>query len=155
MLDERTTKYFESLKVNLGYLGSNYGHNDIRTILEKNGALETANLQEVTTYDGYVNSSDIVIYSYLKDGELRYCAELSYRAGIDDYCIETHIFKKIPTRKEVMDFRELDNLEFKFKYENLHPEFRCWECGKYVHWLDAEGDFQKKKDMFKEKYCGC
>ena len=155
MIDNRTENYFNAIKNNMNYIGTNYGWCNIEEILKKKGILETANLQKIKTYDGYVNSSNIDIYSYEIEGEKRYCAELSYQTDIDDYCIETHIFKSLPSRKGIITIRDIESLVFRFKYKGLEPEFTCWECGHHVHWLDRQGDFKTKKDGLEEKYCGC
>lgn len=154
MLDERTKKYFDAIKNNLEYVGTNYGWDGIEEILDKRGLLNTANLQKITTYSGYFNSSNIDIYSYEIEGQKRYCAQLSYRTDIDDFCVETHIFRKFPKRENVIMIRDINSLENKFN-RGLKPEFTCWECGRTVHWLDRQGDFETKKDGLEEQYCGC
>lgn len=155
MLDERTKNYFNAIKTNIGFIGSNYGNYGIEEILKKKGFFEEAKLQQIKTYRGYVNSSDIDIYSYEINGEKRYCAELSYQTNIDDYCVETHIFEKFPSEKDIKIIREIESLIFKFQLSQIEPEFGCWECGRRVHWLDIQGDFFTKKNALEEKYCGC
>lgn len=154
MLDDRTKAYFEAIKVKLGYVGTNYGWDDIQEILNKK-TNKSVSAELISIYDGYVNSSDIKIFTYTLNGDTRFCAELSYQTDIDDYCIETHIFNKQPKRDDIITIRELNSLAFDFKYERLTPEFTCWECGNRVHWLDCDGDLSSKANMLKEKYCGC
>ena len=105
VIDDRTSKYLTELRNDIGWLGGNCGWDDIEAILKKHGLFNTANLQKIDTYDGYVNSSDIEIYTYNKDGVIRYCAQLSYTTNIDDYAIETHIFSKQPSRDDVLTAR--------------------------------------------------
>jgi len=155
MLDERTKNYFNKIKSNLGYKGYNASWYSIKEILEKKGYLEESELKEIKTYNGYVNSSDITVYSYKINGELRYCAELSYQTDIDDYCTETHIFNEFPKEKDIHLIIDINSLEFKFMYKRLEPEYTCWECGRHLHWLDNEGNFENKKNRLEEKYCGC
>lgn len=154
-LDERTKKYFDAIKSNVGYLGSNAGWYGIEEILRKSNALDSSDLQSVHKYVGYVNSGDIEIFKYNSNGETKYCAELGYQTDIDDYCIETHIFSEYPSRDNVILIRKIDDIVFKMSYKGLKPEFSCWECGRLVHWLDVGNDFNSKVDMLEEKYCGC
>ena len=155
MIDERTEKYFEDLKNNMGYRGNNAGWDGIKEILEKKGVIDTAKLQKINVYNGFMNSSDIDIYGYEVDSEKRFCAELSYQTNVDDYCTETHIFINIPSQEDVHTAIDINNLLFKFDHGGLKPEFNCWECGRFVHWLDRDGDFKTKKFGLEEKYCGC
>lgn len=155
MLDERTKNYFAAIRKNIGFIGTNYGWDGIEELLKKKGLLETAELKKVKAYDGYANSTEISIYSYIINGQQRYCAELSYQTDIDDYCVETHIFSKMPSQEDVFTIRDIDSLEFKLKRGELQPEFNCWECGRHVHWLDRDGEFSIKKNGLEEQYCGC
>lgn len=155
MLDERSKNYLDAIRKNVGWLGYNAGWSDIEEILEKAGIADTAKLQLICTYKGYVNANDIEIYSYYKDDEKRYCAQIGYQTDIDDYCIETHIFSKKPTEKDVFLVRDINNLIFSFECRGLMPTYICWECGNKTHWLDTDGDFEQKKHNLKEVYCGC
>ena len=154
-LDERTVEYFEEIKKNVGLLIFNACEYGIEEILTKKDALNGSELQLLGEYDGYANSSPISIYSYLKNGEKRYCAELSYQIDIDDYVVETIIFNVYPSRDDVVMVRDIDNITYKMKYKGLKAEFQCWECGKNVHWLDCYGDFKTKMNHWLDKYCGC
>mgnify|MGYP001021839132 FL=1 len=78
ILDERTKTYFDRIKESIGYVGTNYGWDGIKELLQKSSKLENANLKLCETYDGYANSSDISIYQYKIDDKTRYCAQLSY-----------------------------------------------------------------------------
>lgn len=152
-LDNRTEKYFEAIRENKGYIGCNHGWYGIQEILDKKSSGVEAKL--IKSYPGYFNSDDINIYEYFVNGNKRYCAELSYQTDIDDFNIETHIFSKFPSEKDVKEIRSIMELEFDFKFNRLNPEFTCWECGHKVHWLDFKGKIQDKIDNLKEKYCGC
>lgn len=102
-----------------------------------------------------LDSDDIKIYKYqLEKGE-RFCAEIAYRTAIDDFNIETHIFNRFPSEKDVKEIRAIIDLEFNFKFGRLNPVFTCWECGHKSHWLDVRGDLRTKIDNLKERYCGC
>lgn len=154
-IDDRTKNYFTAIRKNINWLGNNGGWYGIEEILEKTNSLQSANLKKLKTYDGYINSSDIDIYSYEKDGEMKYCAELSYQTDIDDYCVETHIFNQFPSRNNVLTARLINDIEFAIKFKGLKTEFTCWECGKHVHWLDNnKGLLEEKFDRMKERYCG-
>lgn len=154
VIDDRTSKYLTELRNDIGWLGGNCGWDDIEALLKKHGLFNTANLQKIDTYDGYVNSSDIEIYTYNKDGVIRYCAQLSYTTNIDDYAIETHIFSKQPSRDDVLTARMIEEIEFRIKF-GLKTEFNCWECGCHVHWLDCEyGTLEDKYERLKDNFCG-
>jgi hypothetical protein len=155
-LDERTAKYFETIKKEKGHIGTNcLEETGIRDILKKKGVLDAANLQQIDTYDGYANSSDINIYSYELSGAKRYCAEFSFQTDIDAFYVETIIFTKIPSREDVLLIRGIEDLRLKFEFGRLKPEYTCWECGRKVHWLDRPGDFETKMAGLEERYCGC
>jgi len=155
-IDERTRNYLTICKNNIGWLGNNGGWDGIEEILKKKEVFEKANLQKLKTYGGYVNSSDIDIYSYETDGNKRYCAELSYQTDIDDYCTETHIFNHFPSRENVLTARVIKDIEFAIMFKGLKTEFNCWECGHHAHWLDNNsGTLEEKFDRMKDKYCGC
>jgi len=155
MLDDRTEKYFKKVGIDLKYLGYSAGWDSIKEILKKDGTLETANLERINVYDGYANSSNIQIYRYNNGKEEVYCAELSYQTAIDDYCIETHFFAKLPTRNDIITVRTIFDAKFDMKFNGLNPEFHCWECGKMIHWLDCDGAIKQKFENLKERYCGC
>lgn len=70
-LDEGTRKYFDAIKVNLGYVGHNAGWYSIKEIFEKSNLDESANLELIRSYAGYANSSNIDIYRYNTDGKIR------------------------------------------------------------------------------------
>lgn len=153
MLDDRTEAYFKAAQEERGYIGCNNGWEGIQDIL--NIKAPGVTVEKVTTYDGYMNSSIIEVFQYEANGKQRYCAELSYQTDIDDYNVETHIFSKLPSRSDIMVIRDIQNLEFSFKYDGLKPVFACWECGITSHWLDIHGTLQEKITGVKEKYCGC
>ena len=154
-VSERTKGYFEAIKKNAGYVGGNAGWNTMQEILTKKGHGETE-LIKAAVYSGYANSSEIEILKYTVDENDRFCAELSYRVDVDDYCIETHIFERIPTRESVLTVREMEKLELDFRLGRADEEFDCWECGRHVHWLDAQGTgLSEKAEATRERYCGC
>ena len=150
---ERTEKYFKKIKEEMGHIDSNGGWHGIVDILKKKGI--NTEVKKIAEYDGYINSSEIDIYTYSIDGKERFCAEFGYQVGIDDYCTETHIFRKLPSEDEVELLVEIESLEFKFKFKGLKPAFNCWECGKRTHWLDIPGSFEDKVNGLEDSYCGC
>lgn len=152
-LDERTKKYFEKIRKNIGWESNNAGWYDFQEILDSKAPGEIAEL--IATYDGFANSTDIKIYAYNKNNTKKYCAEFSYQTDIDDYCIETHIFNKKPTLKDVLTAVSINDLTFDFDTKRLNQIFTCWECGRKCHWLDIDGDLETKKERLKDEYCGC
>lgn len=151
-IDERTKKYFDAIKNNLGYLGMNQteGMGIVEIIKAKGFDIVPEKIRE---YDGYANSSSIIIYKYTSDGNIRYCAEMEYQADIDSFCVETYIFTKLPSRDDVITMRDLWQTEFDIDYRRFPQEFDCWECGHHVHWLDTKGNLHDKIDHAKEKFC--
>lgn len=154
MLDYKSEKYLTDLKKSMGYLGGNSGYLGMEAILKKKGVLES-NLETVEEFEGFLNSSEFTIYRYENEGDIRYCAEFGYQTDMDDYTIETLIFNKQPSLKNIHTIISINDLEFMFKFKRLLPKFKCWECGRVVHWVDLDGDFERKKDMLEDKYCGC
>jgi hypothetical protein len=158
-LDKRTESYLKAVKESMGYIGTNHGWHTMEEILKKKGI--EGGLKQVATYDGYMNTNDIIIYEYEKDGSARYCAELGYQTDIDDYNIETIIFTQRPSREDVITARAINDIECDLKLGRLKPEFRCWECGCESHWLDISGSngeklsLEERLNRWREKYCGC
>jgi len=151
-VDERTRKYFDAIKFNVGFIGSNYSESDgITEILQKTGVTDIPKL--IKTYNGYLNSSSIEIFKYSVNNNIRYCAELSYQNDIDSFCVETHIFNRYPSRDDVIAIRDIYKTEFGIDYRGYQQEFECWECGHHVHWLDTKGTLSQKIDNMKEKFC--
>jgi hypothetical protein len=150
-IDERTRKYFDAIKSNIGFLGMNATESGgIEYILNKKGLEPPV---KIKSYAGYVNSSNIDIYKYDVSGETRYCAELCYWADIDAFVFETYIFNKMPSRNDIITIRNIGNAEFDINFKGLNLEFDCWECGNRVHWLDTKGSLKDKIDHAKEKFC--
>lgn len=151
-VDNRTRKYFEAIKSNLGFIGMNQLEEmGIADILKAKGI--NVSPEVVRQYDGYANSSDIVIYKYTVDGTTRYCAELAYQADIDAVCVETYIFSKLPSREDAMIMRAVSQTEFEIDFKGFPQEFACWECGNHVHWLDTKGNLHDKITHAKDKFC--
>ena len=155
MLDNKSEKYLNELKDELGYIGGNSGYLDMEAILKKKGVLESAKLEILETLEGFLNSSEFTVYQYENDGDVRYCAEFGYQTDMDDYTIETLIFNKQPSLENIHTIISINDLEFMFKFKRLLPKFKCWECGRVVHWVDLDGDFEEKRDKLEDKYCGC
>jgi hypothetical protein len=155
MLDDKTQKYFESIRNNMGYIGSNAGWNSFKDIAEKKDIRDYSLVQVYKSPYFGIDVGDIEIYQYNKDGETKFCAEFGYRTAIDDYCIETHIFNQFPSLKNIILLRKIDNLEMEFKYNHFNPIIKCWECGCESHWLDFEGTVDEKINALEENYCGC
>lgn len=154
ILDDRTQKYLDAVKSNMGYVDTNNSWYGIKEILDKKGIL-SADVEKIAEYEGYVNSSNIEVFGYRINGEQRYCAELSYQTAIDDYNVETHIFVKEPSRENVMQIREINKTILHIEIGKLKPFFHCWECGRETHWLDIPGNLEEKIEGLKDNYCGC
>jgi len=152
-IDSRTKAYFKKIKENMQYLGGNACWYGIQEILDKKAPGIIA--EAIGQYPGYVNSSKIIIYQYEIGGQVRYCAELSYQTDIDDFCIETHIFAKYPSEKNIILLRKIEDIENKMNFFGLKFKFSCWECGCETHWLDIPGTIEDKINGLEDSYCGC
>jgi hypothetical protein len=150
---ERTKAYLAAEKERIGYFHTNDSHYGIAEILKMKGY--NAEVKKVAEYNRLYMDANAIIYEYEAEGKLCYCAELSYRTEIDDYNVETIIFKKMPSEKDVVIARLIESIPFYMQFKGLKPTFTCWECGRTVHWLDIEGDIEQKYKLWKEKYCGC
>ncbi|MFX3643401.1 MAG: hypothetical protein ACE3L7_32915 [Candidatus Pristimantibacillus sp.] len=156
-LDERSEKYLEIERKNMGLVGSNGGHYGIEDILKKRELFEKSALKEIRRYAGFYGLSDLVIYSYNVGNGISYCAELGYQTSIDDYNVETHIFTQIPSDEDVTLVRLMDEFELDLRLtrNGVQAEYRCWECGRNSHWVDIHGKFKDKVEKLREGYCGC
>lgn len=152
-IDGRTQSYLDTVKANIGYTGRNQSEEvDIFDICKLKGFAEPERLY---AFSGYLNSSPIEVYKYVNsDGELRYCAQISYMVQ-DAYVIETLIFTKEPTYKNVLTARQIGSLVFDIEYQGAPQTFACRECGCHTHWLDTPGDLNDKIENLKNRYCGC
>lgn len=152
-VDERTQKYFTRLMEAMGHIKSDGGYDGIKEKLGKKN--RKANLRLIDTF--VVSDIETKVYQYAVGGKDRYCAELSYRTDIDDYCIETHIFAQKPTAENVRDLRLIQKtqLYIEIGFLDLETEFECWKCGTWVHWLDSEGTLVARYNRMLRKHCGC
>lgn len=137
--DLRTKEYFYVLKQNIGLLDEKHGYDE----------------------EEFINKETIVIWMNTSDVEIGktqdgcWCAQWSIRTAIDDYDITRVYFSRKPTKKDILTAQRLADLSYSFFLKKLKPVFECWECGRIVHWLDCEGDFDKKADNLIDSYCGC
>ena len=157
--DDRTKKYMQTVLENKGFLGMNSGWDSIKKEFEKNNI----NFEMVSQYDMWANltgSGKVDIYEYKKENKTRYAAEFCFRIDIDDYNITSYIFTKKPTKQDIYDMKLLEELHLDFNFNEIEPEFQCWECGHETHWLDINTetvgtDLESRIDAWKDKYCGC
>ena len=152
-LDARTQQYFEAMRSGMGYRGANAGWYTIKELLAKSN-IETE-IESVTKYEGHADTSEIEIFKYTIDGNIRYCAEFSYPTAPDDYCIETIIFDRIPSEDDIETITKIAHLELWMKVGKEKPEFTCWECERVTHWLDVKGDLFEKYNRLHDGHCGC
>jgi hypothetical protein len=137
--DLRTEKYLKAVKENIGFIEEKHGWDD-----EKINNPQTISI--------WANASDVEIGQTEDD---RWCAQWSVRTAVDDYCISRLYFNRKPTRNDILTVHKLSDLEMNFGLHRMKPVFECWECGRKVHWLDIEGDFNEKLTALNESYCGC
>jgi len=141
--DKRTHKYLKAIEKQIGLLEHKSDYDE-----EEFEVLRQYSLFANLTGSGYVDVGK------LKDG--RYVAQFAYRVSIDDYTIEKIYFNHLPSKKDVRTAILISDIRTYFK---LHPgtyEFRCWECGRKVHWLDIKAkDLEERFDRMQDRYCGC
>lgn len=136
--DSRTKKYLDAVKRNIGLIEEKHGWDEEKLI-------------EPYTISIWANTSDIEVG---KTADGYWCAQYSMRTAIDDYDITRFYFVKKPRENDILTAQKISDLQTKFFLRRLIT-FTCWECGRKVHWLDVEGNFDKKVDCLEDSYCGC
>lgn len=102
----------------------------------------------------FINASDVEIG--LLEDENKWCAQYSYRVGIDDHCVVRHYFSKKPTKKIIQKLIDLLKIQEDLELNRLDESYRCWECGCNVEsWLDLDEDIYECARMARDHYCGC
>lgn len=139
--DTRTDRYLEACKRNIGLVDYKNGWEEEKLINKKE-------------YSLYLNANPLEI-GQNESGQ--WVAQIGYRTDIDDYNIERIYFNKKPSINDVKIARTIDDIEHYFIMNGYDKSvFRCWECGRKVHWLDNEnGNVEEKFERLKEEYCGC
>lgn len=151
--DERTKKYIKSCFDNINFLHRNCGSKSIEKAFKDNN-LNYKKLKEIKLFDSINDSGVIDLYEYWIDNEVRYAAEYWLSLG-DDYRILSYIFSKIPSKYEINLAIQLDDLISDFSNGKIDYEYKCWDCGTFVHWLHGQDKLQKKIERVKNRYCGC
>jgi hypothetical protein len=131
---KRTKAYLDGIKNKLGFVKSKYDYE-----------FEELTAKEEVGYRCSIGKT--------KDG--LWCYQQSIRTDIDDYTVEKLYFNRKPSKKAVETMQSIIDLENNFYFQHLKEVFTCWECGRDVHWLDVDGDFNTKANALFEKYCGC
>lgn len=96
--------------------------------------------------------------SFMSKVDEKYVVQHIRRVEIDTWLIYTFVFDKRPNDKiirtsfNLYDVQRNMNNRFPDKYRET---YRCYECNRETHWLDVEGDFNRKYECLTEKYCGC
>lgn len=141
-MDKRTRVYLEAVKKNIG----------LEEVLSGEVLPDIDVTKEYSL--GYIwgNASPVECG---KDNDGKWWATFGYRADIDVAIEERYQFDRKPTKHKVLTARLIDNIETKFAIHTMVPVFRCWECGLETHWLNVDGNLEKKWENFKGLYCGC
>lgn len=106
----------------------------------------------IGTWSNPYSPADVEIYKTI-DG--RYAIEFAVSYG-DTFDIRTWIFNKKPSKKSFQDLLDIEEVEAKIRFLGYPEEFRCWECGRHVHFVDIEADnLQEKISNWLDRYCGC
>lgn len=138
--DERTEKYLDAVKRNIGLIEVKHGYDEERFDVQ-------------AEYRIWINANSVEV-GQLEDG--RWVAQYSRRTDIDDYDIVKMYFKKKPNKDDIITANLIDDIEFHFEFEGYDKvKFQCWECGHEKHWLDIPGDINQKWSNYKDQYCGC
>ena len=76
-------------------------------------------------------------------------------AEVDNFGEIRHYFNHNPSDYEVRVAKMIQDAEYNFRMCIWHEEFKCWECGRTVHWTDIRGDIFEKVNCMEDMYCGC
>ena len=152
LCDEKTEKYLNATIENLGYVDYTSGWEEE---LEKHGykVINTIKSESV-----YINATDVELLEIEKNNQKYYGLQYSMQTAIDDYSIITHILNKYPNNlaKITAELEIIDKIEFDINLNNWKDNFKCWECGNIIHWLDGTGNgIVEKYNVKKDLYCGC
>lgn len=159
VLDERTQKYFDAIKRNIGYIGMNSSWTEIQEVLkQKNINYEIVGTMHLSGLLGPTMASwDAEVIEYEVNGSKRWAVQYSYQTDIDDYVVESLIFSTEPNVHNVELARLIEEFRMDLFMGRISLEFTCWECNRKVHWLDGGKGipFKERYNRLKEKYCGC
>jgi len=86
-----------------------------------------------------------------------WAVQYSYRCAIDDYDLVTLYFDRKPTPGMLRTAQLVEEIETFFNFHGWEKVFfRCWECGRKLHWLDIDLDsIPEQWEAYQESYCGC
>lgn len=144
--DERSLKYIEAVKRNVGLVKTQHGWDGMIPANTKPD--DQLSIWANATGSGYTDLWQMA------DGN--WVAETCFRTDIDDYQIMDYVFDHKPSKRDILTVHLIERIEIELKSHPKRAVFQCWECGRSdVHWLDGEGDLEAKWEAAEEKYCGC
>lgn len=145
-LDDRSYKYLRAVKENIGLIENcsyEYVAKDWDYLKVKERETHTKNIP--------LNVEEMTIGKYKEVYVMQYYVQ----TDIDDYCIPKYFFRYKPKIHYVFTIDRINAIQRKLQ-ETKSPYFKCWECGRQTHWLDVEGNLEKKADEYLDShYCGC
>lgn len=134
----RTKKYFDAIKKDIGFEEIVHGWDT----------------EEFETSSEYPYFGAIKTVEIGKTKENRWCAELGYQTAIDDYNEEKIYFNRKPSVADVKTLRKIEKIRMDIRFRIKKEIFRCYECGREIHWLDVEGGLDDKIFGLEERFCG-
>jgi hypothetical protein len=155
---KRTHRYLEACEENAGILDINTGKKEIKSQLRKAG-IDFQKVGKIDISSLTVTNTPTII-DYEKGGQQRYAVEWTQRSGIDDYVVRSVVFDHYPKEKHLRTALAIEKGRKKLG-RKIPVEFRCWECGRSMHWLDANGpggdslSLNERINQADRQYCGC
>lgn len=134
----RTKRYLDEVAKDIGLINYSCGEDEEK--IEN----ETTHTEPI-----FINAQ-----TYLSKVNETYVVQ-SFVWAVDHEVVYTYTFNRKPDIETVKTAQDLEKCKEYFSLRKISEEFCCLECGRNIHWLDIKGDFRKKYNNLKEKYCGC
>lgn len=160
MIDERTSKYFDKIKSDVGFLRNYSGEElSLNELLKRSGESNIIKPKLIWDVDNHPYTTKLWGYD-ITDGSHRYCAEVWVRYSADGLYTHTYIMSKQPSESQVMDIHLIiSEIIPALEDGDYDPIRECDVCGKHHHWLDKKSDTIAKKWSDKKSegiwFCDC
>ena len=146
--DERTYHYLQAIKEGRG-------------IVDYYVAYEPEEFEPIKSYAAFEVP---LIFGPLEVGKTAddiYVAQYYLPVSADDdwdhHCyIHRMYFDHFPSEEDITAAQRVRNVEVHFKQHPHSHMYKCWKCGRKVHWLDIPAEsFEERCEKLVQQDCGC
>ena len=138
----RTKTYLDTIKSNNGLL-------EVMTDWKDADFVESH--KEMLIGTGEFGADETIEIGQVTDG--RWCITIEVPAGPENSYTQKYYFNQKPTTYSFGIVRKVDQLETDFITRKINEQYECYDCGKWVHWLDGDGSFDDKVNALYSRKC--